>query len=70
MTSGEREAAGIDEIFRSEPHVCVETFVRSNLEIRKKEREKGRKYYMAGTFSDGLFSKFFGKHLGLRLQTQ
>lgn len=40
ITSDEREAAGIDEIFRREPHVCVETFVRSNLEIRKKREKK------------------------------
>lgn len=39
MTSGEGEAAGTDEMFRSDSRVCVETFVRSILETRKK-REK------------------------------
>lgn len=60
MTSDEGEAAGINEIFRSKSRVCVETFVRSNSEIIEKEREKVRKYYMAGTFSNGLFSRFSG----------
>jgi len=50
-------------MFRSKSHVCVETFMTSNFEIRKKEREKVRKHCMLGTFSDGLFSKFFRKHL-------
>lgn len=37
MTSGEGEAAGIDEMFRNESYVCVETFVKSNLEVRRKK---------------------------------
>lgn len=60
MTSGEGEAAGIDELFRNESHVCAETFVRSNLEIRKKREKKVESTTWLELSPMGCFPSFSG----------
>lgn len=40
MTSGEGEEVGIDEMFRNESHISVETLVSTNLKSREKKNKK------------------------------
>lgn len=59
-------------MFRREPQTCAEALEVENLEIREKQRKAEKKRLTVLNVWNFLilFSKYFKKHLGLRLQMQ
>lgn len=60
MTSGEGEEVGIDEMFRNESHVSVETLVSTNLQSRENKNKKIQSITQLQIYPMDCYADFLG----------